>query len=321
MRNNSGVEYGARASCPPAAIHNLIPIIHTMNRIFHTLFSSSLAPRLFPLIFLLLCFGLFLAVRAEEPAKKPAEKKASRQKTLQEPASSYDPDEGGKARVGLFGLVGEGYKFVFVFDRSGSMGGDGRQSLKAVKAELIRGLKGLGRVHQFQIVFYNERPVLFNPSGASGRLAFATEENKQRVERFLDTITADGGTDHEEALRLAIRLHPDVIFFLTDGDDPKLTPAQVEKISRRAAGIVIHCIEFGPGPKPEGASFLADLARQNAENTFTSTFPNAAAASAAKGRALVRVSATAGQTEMFVQPNNLPHFSPRDEKCRLTTGS
>ena len=230
--------------------------VHARWRPLHTSYSV--------LCFLLLAAGIALSVSAEEPAKKPAEKKTSQQKALEELGSSLAPPEGGKARVSLFGLVGEGYKFVYVFDRSGSMGGEGRESLRAVKAELIKSLKGLDRVHQFQIIFYNQRPVIFNPSGTSGRLAFATEENKQRVVRFLDSIVAEGGTDHEEALRLAIRLHPDVIFFLTDGDDPKLTPAQLEKINRRAAGTIIHCIEFGPGPKPEGASFLADLARQNA---------------------------------------------------------
>jgi uncharacterized protein with von Willebrand factor type A (vWA) domain len=173
------------------------------------------------------------------------------------------PKEGGKARTSLFGVVGEGYKFVYVFDRSGSMGGKGRESLKAVKAELFRSLKDLDSVHQFQIIFYNERPSIFNPSGAPGRLAFATEENKQRAIRFIDSIAAGGGTDHEQALRLAIRLQPNVIFLLTDADDPKLSPAQLEKIQRMAGGIVINAIEFGPGPKPEGASFLADLARQN----------------------------------------------------------
>ena len=50
---------------------------------------------------------------------------------------------------------------------------------------------------------------------------------------------------------------------LTDADDPKLTPAQLEKIRNLAAGIVINAIEFGPGPKPPAASFLAELARQN----------------------------------------------------------
>ena len=32
----------------------------------------------------------------------------------------------GKARVTLFGLTGEGYKFAYVLDRSASMGGSGR---------------------------------------------------------------------------------------------------------------------------------------------------------------------------------------------------
>ena len=118
-------------------------------------------------------------------------------------------------------------------------------------------------VHQFQIIFYNERPVLFNPTGTPGRLAFATEGNKAAGDRFIESVAAEGGTAHEEALKLAIRLQPDVIFFLTDADDPKLTPAQLEKIRRLAAGIIINAIEFGPGPKPAEASFLVGSARQN----------------------------------------------------------
>ena len=200
---------------------------------------------------------------AKEPAKKPTGAAASPEKELEGLGFSISPKEGGKARTSFFGLVGEGYKFVFVFDRSGSMGGNGRESLRAVKAELLRSLKYLDTVHQFQIIFYNERPVVFNPTGTPGRLAFATDENKQRAIRFLDSIVADGGTDHEAALRLAIRLQPNVIFFLTDGDDPKLTPAQLAKIRRQAAGIIINAVEFGPGPKPDETSFLADLARQN----------------------------------------------------------
>jgi hypothetical protein len=143
------------------------------------------------------------------------------------------------------------------------MGGSGQRSLRAVKAELLRSLDNLDTVHQFQIIFYNERPAIFNPTGTPGRLAFATEQNKARAIRFIESITAEGGTAHEDALRLAIRLQPDVIFFLTDGDDPKLSPAQLAKIQHLAAGIIINAIEFGSGPKPANPSFLAKLARQN----------------------------------------------------------
>lgn len=169
----------------------------------------------------------------------------------------------GKARTSLFGIVGEGYKFVYVFDRSGSMGGSGKTALRAVKAELLASLENLDTVHQFQIIFYNEKPVIFNPSGAPGRLAFGTEQNKDRARRFLDTISADGGTEHEEALRLAIKMRPDVIFFLTDADEPMLDRQQLNRIQRLAAGILIHAIEFGRGPKPEGKTFLAVLAEEN----------------------------------------------------------
>ena len=210
--------------------------------------------------FLVLTACFFGNVIAEDPAKHGEPPPPQQLEGL---GFSIAPKEGGKARTSLFGVVGEGYKFVYVFDRSGSMGGSGRNSLRAVKAELLQSLKNLDTVHQFQLIFYNERPVLFNPTGTPGRLAFATDQNRRRAIRFIESIAAEGGTDHEEALKLAIRLQPDVIFFLTDADDPKLTPAQLEKIRRLAAGIRINAIEFGTGPKPAGASFLAELARQN----------------------------------------------------------
>jgi hypothetical protein len=213
--------------------------------------------------------GIGASAQAKEPAKKAKDAKTEtlppkdKDKDFEGLGFSISPKEGGRGRTSLFGLVGEGYKFVYVFDRSGSMGGEGRESLKLVKAELLKSLDHLDTVHQFQIVFYNEHPVVFNPTGTPGRLAFATDENKQRAARFLDSITATGGTDHEEALRTAIGLRPDVLFFLTDADDPKLTDAQLAKIRRMAAGTIINCVEFGPGAKPDGQSFLEDLAKQN----------------------------------------------------------
>lgn len=212
---------------------------------------------------IVLLFGISTAVRGDEPATKPADENPAPRADFDGLGFSVAPKEGGKARTSFFGLVGEGYKFVFVIDRSGSMAGDGRGALRAVKAELLESLKNLDSVHQFQLIFYNHRPALMNPSGRTGGLAFATDENKRRAERFLDSIAAEGGTDHEAALKMAVRTQPDVIYFLTDADDPALDAAQLAKIRDMAAGITIHAVEFGPGPKPAGVSFLAALARQN----------------------------------------------------------
>ena len=208
--------------------------------------------------------GLSLSVVAfgAEPEKKISVKAPDDVKAFEGLGFSVAPTGGGKVRTSMFGLSGEGYKFVYVFDRSGSMGGDGNASLKAVKAELLSSLKNLDTVHQFQIIFYNERPVLFNPSGTPGKLAFATERNKEAAERFLNSIEALGGTDHEAALRMAASMKPDVIFFLTDGDEPQLTTQQMAKIERWLGGIRINIIEFGPGQPPEKESFLKMLARR-----------------------------------------------------------
>ncbi len=212
------------------------------------------------------------AAASAEPEKTNTSKAAESMKEFEGLGFSVAPQGGGKARTSMFGLAGEGYKFVYVFDRSGSMGGDGSASLRAVKAELLASLKNLDTVHQFQIIFYNHRPVLFSPSGTPGKLVFATEQNKQAVRKFLDTIEAFGGTDHEAALRMATALKPDVIFLLTDGDDPKLTAPQLEKIERWSAGIRINAIEFGPGPAPQTESFLKELARRTGgEYTYVDT--------------------------------------------------
>lgn len=172
----------------------------------------------------------------------------------------------GKGKTRFFGVEGEGFKFVYVLDRSGSMGGSGRNPLEAAKAELITSLESLERVHQFQIIFYNENPVVFNPAGTPGALAFADDRTRSRARQFIASIMADGGTRHEAALMMAINLQPDVIFFLTDADDPKLSAAQLERIRRRAAGITINTVEFGLGPKSGDTTFLEKLARQNGGN-------------------------------------------------------
>jgi hypothetical protein len=201
--------------------------------------------------------------KTEKAEKSDASSKAATK--TKEPEPNYGPSLDGKGRTSMFGVEGTGYKFVYVIDRSGSMGGDGNAALKAAKAELLASIKKLESTHSFQIVFYNERPATFNPKG-NGLAVFATDRNKELAETFLDSISAQGGTEHEAALKIAFKLKPDVIFWLTDADRPKLDENQIERINRLAAGTIINAIEFGPGPQNEKDkdNFLAKIAEGNA---------------------------------------------------------
>lgn len=170
---------------------------------------------------------------------------------------------GGKGRTTVFGIAAEGWKFVYVFDRSNSMNSNDSKPLKAAKTQLLASLDSLDAVHQFQVIFYNQRPEVFNPTGQPRKLAFATEQNKRNADKFIRGMTATGGTNHVDALERALELRPDVIFFLTDAGDPQLSDGDLHNINRRASGIVIHTIEFGLGPQADPNNFLVKLAREN----------------------------------------------------------
>jgi len=166
-------------------------------------------------------------------------------------------DLGEKATPAIFGVQGEGVKFVYLFDRSASMEG---APLASAKAEFLDSLKSLAEVHQFQIIFFNNRAEPFR-LGRSSRIAFATDQNKQLAKQQLGGVSASGGTDRLLALKTAIRLQPDVVFFLTDADAP-MSPADLSDIAtlNRRFAATICTIEFGRGPKRGGRNFLNLLA-------------------------------------------------------------
>jgi hypothetical protein len=229
-----------------------------MSKIISNKKATTLLAKVF--LFLTVALGTTVCQAADDTAKKD-DKTAKPAKISKEPANNYGPALDGRGRTSMFGVEGKGYKFVYVIDRSGSMGGDGNATLKSAKAELLASIKKLESTHAFQIVFYNERPATFDPKG-NGQTVYANDKNKEAAERFLDSISAKGGTEHEAALKVAIKLKPDVIFWLTDADRPKLDEEQIARINRLAAGTVIHAIEFGPGPQneKEKENFLKKIA-------------------------------------------------------------
>ncbi len=150
-----------------------------------------------------------------------------------------------------------GGSFVFLIDRSQSMGGGGLGVLKDAEDELVRVLKGLEAEHRFQVVVYHDKSVYLERR----ELLPATDVNKALVPGFLSTKAAFGATEHERALMSALSLEPDVIFLLTDGGEPVLRDQQIRAIAKIAAPrTAIHCLQFGSGPLQDANNFLARLA-------------------------------------------------------------
>ncbi len=173
---------------------------------------------------------------------------------------------GNQAKTSIFGAEGVGNKFVYVFDRSASMDGFQGRPLVAAKAELIASLEDLDQVHQFQIIFYNDQPTVFNPFRPQPpRMLFGDSQTKRLAQNYVRGVIAAGGTRHLEALKLALGMNPDVIFFLTDADEPQLSPTQLEEIRQRNArvGAMINTIQFGAGPDQGGLNFLVRIANMN----------------------------------------------------------
>jgi hypothetical protein len=168
---------------------------------------------------------------------------------------------GPKAKLSLFGSgEAQGRSFVFLIDRSQSMGHRGLGAIAAAAKELAASIDRLGPEQKFQVIAYNQKA-----ESLGGReLLPATPENKRRLIEFVSSTVAVGATEHEMGLFAALRHKPDVIFLLTDAGDPGLKPGQLRAIHESAAGrTAIHCLHFGAGPLSADNNFMEQLAADN----------------------------------------------------------
>ncbi|HMC10775.1 MAG TPA: hypothetical protein VKH44_05775, partial [Pirellulaceae bacterium] len=68
---------------------------------------------------------------------------------------------------------------------------------------------------------------------------------------------------HVQALRKALQMRPDVVFFLTDANEPQLRADDLHKVRQFNQGTSINAIEFGVGPPQPRYNFLQQLAAEN----------------------------------------------------------
>ena len=168
--------------------------------------------------------------------------------------------KGAATAISIFGDTKmTGRKFIFVLDRSQSMGNQGLGVIRAARNELTRAVSELQDNHEFQIVAYHDRTVMIGKR----ELLPATEENKNRVGPFIDQLVAIGSTQHKYGIMAALSCKPDAIVLLTDGGYPGLSTSDLKTIRQQARGIEIHSIEFGSGPSQKSINFMTKLAKEN----------------------------------------------------------
>jgi hypothetical protein len=168
----------------------------------------------------------------------------------------------GKKRLRVFNVQAEGNNFVFVFDKSDSMNEYNKIPFNSAKSELLRNIKELNdEKYKFNIIFYNDELHQWNNKG----MLEATESNRKNAIDFIQSEIANGGTNHFQPLITAIKQKPDVIFFLTDGDDnDAINQIQLKEIKRinQINKTQINVIQFGVG-KYRSSEFLIQLAKDN----------------------------------------------------------
>lgn len=143
----------------------------------------------------------------------------------------------------FFGASDHARSFAYVIDCSGSMAT--RNSLQIAKRELLASVGHLPPDAQFAVILYNlQARVIADPQGRKVLMA-ATAANKAWVESKLAPVAPDGGTDHMVALRSALGLKPEVIFFLTDAD--LMTDTDIDEILTEVGPTRIQAVEFGHG--------------------------------------------------------------------------
>ena len=124
---------------------------------------------------------------------------------------------GGGSGNGFFGNGVDGRRFVFVLDCSRSMNhphdSEAKTRFKRLKLELVQSIAAMADSQEFYLVFFNDGPIAM----PSSRTVPASLAAKQHYLSWMQTLKADGNTDPTAAMQIALRLRPDVIYFLTDG--------------------------------------------------------------------------------------------------------
>lgn len=170
--------------------------------------------------------------------------------------------EAGKGTT-FFGVPTDGKSFVFVVDSSKSMNhphpGKAKTRFLKLKYELVKSIRQMKPEMKFHIIFFNDKSL---PMPAS-RPQSAHPKSAHKYIQWLAQVPADGKTDPRTAIRRAIAMRPDVIYFLTDGEFESWISSDLKRIKQNSTAI--HTLIFG---SREGEKLMKQIASTNGGNYY-----------------------------------------------------
>jgi len=132
----------------------------------------------------------------------------------------------------FFGTYASGQRFVFIIDSSRSML-EGRRWATA-RRELVRALQSLSPDQEFFVIgFDSTAKPMFGQFPPNSKFLHPTESNIDRLNRWVGTILHGGATLPASSIGIALRMKPDAIFLLSDGEIQDTTIQDLRVYNRR----------------------------------------------------------------------------------------
>jgi hypothetical protein len=172
-------------------------------------------------------------------------------------------------------------RYVFIIDKSGSMGKEDR--FESAQMAMIETLKKLNTTDLFYVFFFSTGSegmpsgprTVENPNpGIALNLVQASPANVSFYSQWVDARTYGGGTNPTRALEAAFAMNPDTIWLLTDGKIPDFIVSGIANLNAaRATAVRVNTIGLGRS-KDISERYLLQIAVDNeGVYTFVSTDP------------------------------------------------
>lgn len=140
---------------------------------------------------------------------------------------------GGGARIGQAGIWNlniRANKIVYVIDYSGSI----IVAVDDLKRELKRSIGKLKASQSFTVILFYSTGSGVKTESFKPKLEAATEESRREFFQWIDRKAPQGDTEPLEAMRRALGLNPDAIFFFSDGLFEDSVVTEIGRVNTKA---------------------------------------------------------------------------------------